>query len=204
MQTAVAPARLQEAQIETAGLMLGRAFWDDPFSIYLLPDEEQRARALSFLFTAATRYGNLFGEVYATAPPLDGAAVWIPPGSAGMSPERARAAKMDELAAVLGDAAMARFEALLGHMRDLHQRDVPPAHWYLMVLGVEPERQRQGIGSSLIRPVLARADAAGTPCYLETTRESNLAFYRKHGFEVVVEDVFDGLRYWTMRRACAE
>lgn len=32
--------------------------------------------------------------------------------------------------------------------------------------------------------VLARADAAGLPCYLETLSERNLPFYERYGFQV--------------------
>jgi hypothetical protein len=47
----------------------------------------------------------------------------------------------------------------------------------------------------------SRADAAGLPCYLETAKERNVAFYRAHGFDVLVEDTLpDAFRYWTMRR----
>ena len=33
-----------------------------------------------------------------------------------------------------------------------------PAHYYLPVLGVEPEFQGRGFGSALLQPVLARCD----------------------------------------------
>jgi len=50
--------------------------------------------------------------------------------------------------------------------------------------------------------VLARADAEGLLCYVETEKERNLPFYRRHGFEVVVEDDMPngGPHFWTMRR----
>jgi N-acetylglutamate synthase-like GNAT family acetyltransferase len=43
------------------------------------------------------------------------------------------------------------------------------------------------VGGKLLAPVLARADADGLPAYLETQKEENLAFYGRHGFEVVQE-----------------
>ena len=49
---------------------------------------------------------------------------------------------------------------------------------------------------------LARADADRVPCYLENTKERNLPFYQKHGFEVIVEEKVaeDGPTIWTMKR----
>ncbi|MHB1891097.1 MAG: GNAT family N-acetyltransferase, partial [Acidimicrobiales bacterium] len=60
-------------------------------------------------------------------------------------------------------------------------------HWYLATLGTDPDRQGQGIGSSLLGEVLARCDAEATPAYLESSKERNVPFYARHGFEVTRE-----------------
>jgi ribosomal protein S18 acetylase RimI-like enzyme len=74
-------------------------------------------------------------------------------------------------------------------------------HWYLWVLGVQPDRQGQGFGGQLMAPILSQADRDGLPCYLETESERNVAFYRKHGFEVAHEGDIPGygLRLWMMK-----
>ncbi|MGO9344480.1 MAG: GNAT family N-acetyltransferase [Acidimicrobiales bacterium] len=77
--------------------------------------------------------------------------------------------------------------------------DVP--HWYLVLLGCDPAWQRQGHGSALLAPVLQRADEDGIPAYLETQKQENLPWYRRHGFEVVQEITARGCpRMWAMRR----
>ena len=60
----------------------------------------------------------------------------------------------------------------------------------------------QGCGLALLRPVLEHCDAEGTPCYLESSKERNVPFYRRHGFEVVEEVPLpdDGPTLWTMWR----
>ena len=85
---------------------------------------------------------------------------------------------------------------------DLRKRLVPGPHWYLMLLFVEPDRQGQGIGSSLLRPVLAKADAARLPCYLETMTDRDVRFYEKHGFKAVWNGDLpsNGPHMWAMRR----
>jgi GNAT superfamily N-acetyltransferase len=65
-------------------------------------------------------------------------------------------------------------------------------HMYLAVLGVEPERQGLGLGSQLLRPGLELCDAEGLPAYLETGKERNLAFYGRHGFDVIDQIVLPG------------
>ena len=60
-------------------------------------------------------------------------------------------------------------------------------HLYLAVLGVEPSRQGEGLGSRLIRPGLELCDREGIPAYLETAKERNIGFYSRHGFRVTDE-----------------
>jgi GNAT superfamily N-acetyltransferase len=109
---------------------------------------------------------------------------------------------MAELPQKMGPEAFQRLMVMKSHFDDLRQRDAAEPHWYLWVLGVDPPRQGQGVGSALLQPVLARADGEGLPCYLETQKERNVPFYQKHGFEVVVEDDLPdgGLHSWTMKR----
>jgi GNAT superfamily N-acetyltransferase len=75
-------------------------------------------------------------------------------------------------------------------------------HYYLWGLAVRPGEKRKGIGSALMEPVLAKADAEGMPIYLETHDEKNVAYYRRHGFELVhtggIPDY--GLKVWCMLR----
>ena len=89
---------------------------------------------------------------------------------------------------------------LYGKIDRLHKRmDVP--HWYLVLLACDPAWQRQGHGSALLAPVLRRADEEATPVYLETQKQENLPWYRRHGFEVVEEITARGCpRMWAMRR----
>jgi ribosomal protein S18 acetylase RimI-like enzyme len=69
------------------------------------------------------------------------------------------------------------------------------------VLGTAPEHQGKGLGSAMMAPVLHRCDDEGLPAYLESSKESNIAFYRRHGFEVVGEVVVpDGPTLWPMWR----
>lgn len=111
-----------------------------------------------------------------------GAAVWAPPG-AGFSPqddERFEAA----LVAAAGDD-IARTARVIELLDAYHPTGVP--HWYLMLLGVTPERQGRGVDSALLRAVLDRADREGSPAYLEATSRRNRALYERHGFVTIGE-----------------
>jgi hypothetical protein len=54
-----------------------------------------------------------------------------------------------------------------------------------------------------MQPTLERIKSEGLPCMLETENPRNVAFYVKHGFEIVVDGQAagsGGLRFWTFRR----
>jgi GNAT superfamily N-acetyltransferase len=202
MTTAIEPVRMSEGQVEESGIVLGRAFFDDPMMLYIMPDEQLRGDVLPWFMGRGAHYGHLFGEVYTTPGTVEGNAVWLPPGETELNEERMVRVGFPEMPGRMGEEAFGRFMGLMGLMDELHKKAVPPEHWYLMILGVDPPRQGQGVGGALIQPVLARADAAKVPCYLETMKTRNVPFYRKHGFDVVVEDDTPdgGLHFWTMRR----
>jgi ribosomal protein S18 acetylase RimI-like enzyme len=193
---------LTEDNLEAAAESLARAFHNDPLQAYVFPNEKERAARSPAHFTPLLRYGMQFGEVLTTENNPLGAAVWLPPETWEVTPERAAAAGFDALPDVLGEEAANRFFSVLGTIEPYHHRDVPPAHWYLMVVGVAPEACGQGLGRALIEPIMNRADASGLPCYLETAQPDNVAFYEYLGFKKIVEEVEpqSGLTMWTFRR----
>lgn len=87
-------------------------------------------------------------------------------------------------------------------LREIERRHPKEPHLYLAVLGTDPAHQGKGIGSSLIHEVLDDPSNVGEPAYLETETEENVAFYYRHGFEVI--DEFDtpmgGPHIWLLWR----
>jgi GNAT superfamily N-acetyltransferase len=80
--------------------------------------------------------------------------------------------------------AIIRGLRLLAKVEEIHPEE---PHWYLAALGTAPEQQGKGEASAALAPVLQRCDDEGVPAYLESSKESNLPFYRRHGFEVTTE-----------------
>lgn len=193
---------LVDAAVPDAAAVQGRAFHDDPAFVFTFPDERLRRERLPWLLRMGVRCGLRFGHVSTTAGTMLGHAVWLPPGGTSLSPERLNDAGFAEAASRLAEEELARFGAFMELMGAHHERLLATPHWYLMILGVDPPHQGKGIGSALIAPTLAQADAAGLPCYLETAQERNLAFYRRHGFDVRHEDDIPGggPRVWMMIR----
>jgi GNAT superfamily N-acetyltransferase len=161
--------------------MLARAFDDDPFACWIWPPERRSPRALPRFYTWRVRSLIGQGETWTTDDHA-GAAVWALPGSWRPSP----VAQLDMLRIVPTIES-----ARLGEVREgleLIDRAHPARpHLYLALLGTEPGRQRTGVGSALLEPVLARCDADGVPAYLESSKRRNIGFYERHGFEAIDE-----------------
>jgi ribosomal protein S18 acetylase RimI-like enzyme len=198
-------SRLRRATLGDArriALVLARAFQDDPLMRYTIPDVAQRRQLLPWLIGLNVRYGCRYGEIYATQG-YEGAAIWLSPGHTSLTLWRMLRAGMFVAPFRAPWPILRRLARVEGRTRDLHTRYAPGPHWYLSQIGVDPLYQRQGVASRLLRPMLARFDAAGLPCYLETQHAANVAFYQRHGFRVVAEDTtpYGGPQTWVMLRA---
>jgi GNAT superfamily N-acetyltransferase len=196
---------LRASQVAPVAAMLTRAFWNDPQMRWLLPEDADRARVLPWLLETSVRYALRAGEAW-TTPALSGLALWLPPGT--RPPGLVATLRTGALAAPvkLGWQRFVRFTTLTARADQLRKRLLPRPHWHLAGLGVDPDMQRQGIGSALLQPTLRKADAAGAACYLETYTAANVAFYARHGFKVLANEVLlDGAPpIWAMARIASD
>jgi predicted N-acetyltransferase YhbS len=81
--------------------------------------------------------------------------------------------------------------------------DPQKPHWHLDPLAVLPERQGQGIGSTLLEHFCQHVDRLGSAAYLETGTPDNVRLYERFGFSVTGEaPVFD-VPTWLMWRPAA-
>ena len=172
------------------------AFHDDPVMLYMFDKPSGREKKLRALFLSESKRALTKGAVHTTADgPAKGGAIWMAPGQwktgglelLGQIP----------LMLTLGSATP-RALSLLSKMEKVHPKE---PHWYLAILGTATEHQGKGVGSALIDPVLEQCDAEGLPAYLESSKESNIPFYNRHGFEVTGEvTAKNGPTIWPMWR----
>ena len=187
-----------------AAVALTRAFAGDyAFWTYVEPDQKERFRKLLAWFPAAVRYSQLYGTVdeHTIDGGTAGAALWLPPETHEMSFWRMLRSGMLRTPRILGRAAFRRLNAGSHALDAARERLMPAGAVYLWIIGVDPAYQGRGQGAATIEPGLERVDAARVPAYLETHTERNLAFYARHGFEVVTHEHPDaGPPFWTMLR----
>jgi ribosomal protein S18 acetylase RimI-like enzyme len=162
---------------------LARAFEDDPVMSWVFQRDSERLGRLQRAFTLYLQKVWLpQQECYATDR-LSGAALWMPPDKWHLGPA-AQIRLLPNMVAVNG-RSLPRMLTVLNMMEKKHPKE--PPHYYLAVLGVEPELQGRGFGSALMQPVLARCDRERIGAYLESSKPRNVALYERHGFRVVEE-----------------
>lgn len=187
--------KARAADVDALASTLSHAFDDDPLTMWLFPNEQARRRRLPSFFRSLLRVSLPLGEVYTTGDARC-AAIWNPPGTFPMGWfTDARLGLNTTRLVGLHITACAR--GLL-YFASHHPKE---PHWYLQMLGTEPESQGRGAGSAIIEPVLERCDREHERIYLESSKKSNIPFYTRHGFEVTEEiQVPRGPVVWGMWR----
>jgi GNAT superfamily N-acetyltransferase len=184
-------------QIPAIADALQDAFWDDPVLSWILKEQDSRSRRLARLFGVQLRGHYVpLGTTWTTSDQT-GAALWAPPGHAVIPPATILR-HLPDMFRALGRHSL-RALRTLNHVERLQPKE---PHWYLGVLGTRTAAQSKGVGSALLAPALERCDSDGIPAYLESSKYSNIAFYRRHGFEVTgeIELPFGGPSVWPMWR----
>ncbi|HET9876624.1 MAG TPA: GNAT family N-acetyltransferase [Mycobacterium sp.] len=180
----------QKADIGGLSQLLGRAFYDDPVSMWMLPEDRSRAARMAAYFATSTRHHHLAGggvEVASDGPVVGAAALWDPPNRWKQS-WRAQLAMLPRLARTFALRARAG-RAVEGLLNAAHPAE---PHWYLAVIGSDPTARGHGFGQALMRSRLDRCDAEHCPAYLESSKFDNVPYYQRFGFVVTGEIALPG------------
>ena len=195
--------RLQKKDAAAAAEVLGRAFSDYPFITCFFRDDMAKGRKMAHAFAAVPVHVCLrYGEVYASSGKMEGVAAWLPPGLAPFGVRQVLRSVPLPVLFRFATSGVARMRAMGDYIEERHRQAVTVPHWYLQILGVEPAHQGQGFSSRLLRPMLARIDGEGLPCFVQTNTEKNVAIYERFGFRVVHESKVPGIDMmnWDMLR----
>lgn len=185
------------SDLRSIGHTHGLAFENDPVARWMVGERRASATRIGRLYRALA-HGHLPDGLTLVTPRTEAAAVWA-------APERFKVPlgrwvpHVPGVLRALGASGSGRLLSM-AEVEHLHP-DEP--HYYLAVLGTHPAHQGRGHASSVMAPVFERADREGTGCYLESSREENIAFYLRHGFEVIgTHDLGGGTgpRMWLMWR----
>jgi GNAT superfamily N-acetyltransferase len=151
------------------------AFAEDPGWAFILGEEYERlvAHFVAAIFDVRVAAHNVWvtDELAATA-------MWDSPSKSDAAPGHAESV-WARYRAIAGEDAFARLA-----IYNQAVAAVSPAgpHWYLGVLATHPQRQRQGLATTLLTPILNEADRLDLACCLETSTTDNRRFYERRGF----------------------
>jgi ribosomal protein S18 acetylase RimI-like enzyme len=186
-----------------AGALLGRAFHDDPLWGATFSDPDRRPELLVAMFTGLTKTTVAAQGLAETTPDLDAVALWLPPGKDfGFWAMAKSGFALPRFAMSLPAQDRNRMMAVLRQFGKRKKALMPDPHWYLAAIGVDPERQGEGLGSTLVQAGIRRADQENTSVYLETETEGNVGLYQHLGFDVIEQVTATGLclPVWLMMR----
>jgi ribosomal protein S18 acetylase RimI-like enzyme len=191
------------ADVPKLAAALARAFFDDPVAVWGCPSDEFRPHVLRRFHTARLTQLLKRGEVW-TTDELASAALWAGPGDWKTTTleDIQLARSIYQPRVFMHPVVLARSPMVgIGLTNVERKHPAGPPHWYLAVVGTDPAEQGRGLGGSVLSPVLEQCDADGVAAYLESSKESNLAYYARHGFRVTAEHHLPrGPSVWAMWR----
>ena len=177
--TSIRPATADDDA--AVAVTLSRAFFDDPVMAWLVPDEASRHRRQRIFYRAELGHAHANGLVLTTDDHA-GAALWLAPKR-----WKVDAGTMVRQAPAIVRAFGRRIPAALKLQTAMDEAHPSEPHWYLAILGTDPDRQGAGIGGALIRGVTDGCDRNGVGAYLESSKPDNVPYYERFGFVVTGE-----------------
>ncbi|WP_413767245.1 GNAT family N-acetyltransferase [Rhodococcus pyridinivorans] len=184
------PRTATRRDIPVFARVIAEAFVDDPVFMWMFPDEEHRIRRMTRFFATDARHHMVplgATDIAESGGTVGGAAMWAPPG-------RWRTDVWTSLRLLPGFyAALGRYMKRGGQVNEtLGAAHPDEPHWYLSTIGTSPAARGTGLGTALMKAGLDRADAEHAPAYLESSKESNVPYYERFGFEVTRAIVIPG------------
>lgn len=173
--------RLTAGEVPRAVDLLVRAFADDPFVTWSVRSDARRDEAMRRFFATCLQQLTMpFGEVWATDG-IEGVAMWTPPGAFKLG----LGAQVRFLWRGVKTFGLTKVPSRISGFNQIERHAPKTPYYYLFFMGIDPSSQGRGIGSMMLREMLARCDAEKRPAYLEATRGALIPFCRRHGYRTL-------------------
>jgi ribosomal protein S18 acetylase RimI-like enzyme len=161
--------------------VIGLAFADNPSTLANVRGDRAKARRTMQDAVRVAKFGRTWSHAFVAVegPRVVGAlnaAAW-PHCQMGVAEKIKTAPSMIRIM----NTALPRAFTMMAK-REAHDPHEP--HWHVGPIGVRPELQRRGVGKMLLRGFLTMVDEEGSPAFLETDVDGNVALYEKFGFRI--------------------
>lgn len=159
------------------GDIIGDSFSDDPVNQWIFGGQD----SMRSYYTKAAKKLYLskgYGYVMENG---NGGSLWLPPGVDKHIPVWNSLDIAGSMIRHSGLGSLVRGMVVDDALAKAKPRN---PHFYLFAIGARAARQGKGVGGALMKAGLERVDSEKMPTYLECSKESNVGFYRRFGFEV--------------------
>jgi GNAT superfamily N-acetyltransferase len=171
------------------------AFAEDPGWAFIFAGDYER---LAVQFVTALFDVRMASQDVWVSDDLAAVAMWDSPGKRDRAPSHAESV-WARYRAIAGEEARTR---LASYNEAVGAVSPAQPYWYLGVLATRPQRQREGLATALLEPILDQADRHAIACCLETSTSENRRFYERRGFTHATDIVLPGgPPTWWLRRA---
>lgn len=192
--------RLNIRDIPRASSVLSSAFVNDPDLKKIIPGKKRRLEKLKIIFQPFVKFGILYGEVYAPSEKIEGVAVWNHSSKKEITFWRSIRSGFLGMVSKIKGPERKLFQQYGDEMDTYTRNIIEGEHWFLFILGIDPDSQRNGFGTRLLEPMLDRIDQEGLPVMLDTNKDANLGYYRRFGFDVEKEYKVLDNQHWGLVR----
>jgi GNAT superfamily N-acetyltransferase len=157
------------------GELLAEAF-QEPVTFWLVPDAEHRPAIMTTFFGLVAE-DSIRGGTVDVIGDYEGTAVWFDMAGPAHEPEEPDL-RYTQAFGRYGD----RWDVFDQLTSSNHPHGAP--HHYLMLVGIRPDRQGQGLGRALLEHHHETvAGPAGLPTYLEATSTGSRRLYQRLGYQ---------------------
>ena len=196
--------KLKRNQINLAVNLLVRAYKDNEFFKYSIPDLETRLFLLRAIFKVRIKFGLLYGEVFTTSDNIEGVAQWIKSDKSDYTFLRIIRVGAISLRLKLGKKLFNKLLEMGTECDEVPKRIIDGTFMSLLTVAIDPKYQGKGYASKLLKPMIVELDKKDIICALETPTEKNLSLYEHFGFKLIEEKLLktsnNQVKMWFMLR----
>ncbi len=178
--------KVSKSEIRQATVVLADAFKEDPLFKILFGDAVKNSHKYTLVAKFMIRYCYKYGDVYASSEKFEGIMAITQDEYSYMSLWRMiRSGSVFPFLSI-GFKSFLKVASALSPMDETRKKHMKNMSFvYLQIIGVASENQGKGHGGKLLKELLAMADEAKLPVYLETETESNVRLYERFGFKTL-------------------
>lgn len=193
--------KLTTKDTDWASKVLEQAFYTDQLLNFIYGETIHKPGKLNSFFRGTFRLAALYGVTLGTTE-KDGVLMMLPSDQIELSIFKMIKSGVVPTLFKMGLPSLSRMMRFMDFAEKEHKAATSADHYYIMTVGVLPERQGKGVGKKLMTRALEIVDANKVACYLETQNPDNVPIYQKLGFDVVSDKEIPkgGLHNWGMLR----